>query len=162
MKLASLTGPRSYFEDFTPGDVIRHARGKTVEALENVMFSHLVMNTSQGHFNEHFSSRMPPPFGQRLVFGGITFAITVGLASQDTSENALAEPSVERIALPAPVKHGDTLYAYTEVLEAKDDPARPDGGVVRFRHWGVNEREQVVCEVERTVVVKRRSHWGDR
>lgn len=162
MKIASLTQSNNYFEDFQPGDLIRHARGKTIESLDNVMFSNLVMNTSQGHFNEHFSAAMPPPFGQRLVFGGLTFALVVGLASQDTSENALAEVSVERISFKSPVKHGDTIYAYSEVLSVSDAPDRSDGGLVRFRHWGVNERDQVVCEAERTVLIKRRAHWGDR
>ncbi|MND09874.1 hypothetical protein D3C83_335340 [compost metagenome] len=51
--------------------------------------------------------------------------------------------------------HGDTLYAYTEVLEAR--PAgRDDAGLVVFRHWGVNQNDQIVFEDERTVLVKRR------
>ena len=162
MKISSLTSRHNYFEDFRPSEVIKHARGKTIESLENVMFSNLVMNTSQGHFNEHYSAGLPYPFGQRVVFGGITFALVVGLASQDTSENAIAELSVEKISFKAPVHHGDTIYAYTEVIEVGDAPEREDGGIVRFRHWGVNERDQIVCEAERTVLVKRRSHWGDR
>jgi acyl dehydratase len=57
------------------------------------------------------------------------------------------------------VHHGDTLYAFTEVL-AVDDADRDDAGLVRFRHWGANQDGTVVCEAERTVLVKRRSHWG--
>jgi len=45
MKLAALTGNDNYFEDFVPGIVMRHARGKTVEAIENVILTNLVMNT---------------------------------------------------------------------------------------------------------------------
>ena len=33
--------------------MIRHARGKTIEGLENVLITNLVMNTAQSHFNEH-------------------------------------------------------------------------------------------------------------
>ena len=56
----------------------------------------------------------------------------------------------------APVFHGDTLYAYTEVL-AKDDADRDTAGIVRFKHWGVKDDGAVVFETERTVLVKRRS-----
>jgi len=31
MKVSSLTGQHNYFEDFTVGEVLKHARGKTVE-----------------------------------------------------------------------------------------------------------------------------------
>ncbi len=44
--------------------------------------------------------------------------------------------------------HGDTLYAFTEVL-AKTDAERPDAGIVTFKHWGVNQKDEVVFEGER-------------
>ena len=36
MKVSSLTGRANYFEDFKVGDVLKHARGKTVEPMEQV------------------------------------------------------------------------------------------------------------------------------
>ncbi len=71
-----LTGRDNYFEDFAPGMVMRHARGKTVEAAEHVMITNLVMNTSQGHFNE--DAMKDNAFGQRITFGGYTAALVVG------------------------------------------------------------------------------------
>jgi acyl dehydratase len=53
------------------------------------------------------------------------------------------------------VFHGDTLYAYTEVL-GREDSEREDAGIVRFKHWGVKDDGKVVFEAERTVLVKRR------
>ncbi len=159
MKTAALTANDNYFEDFTPGQVFRHARGKTVEALENVLITHLVMNTAQGHFNEH--AMKMTPFGQRLSYGGVNFSIVMGLASQDTGENVLAELGLDKIKLKNPVFHGDTLYAFTEVLDAKASD-RPDAGEIRFKHWGVNQDDKIVFEGERRVLVKRRSHWADK
>ncbi|WP_439813613.1 MaoC family dehydratase [Zavarzinia sp. CC-PAN008] len=155
-RVAGLTGAGNYFEDFRVGLVIRHARGKTLEALENVFITNLVMNTAAGHFDEHVMKGTP--FGQRLSFGGVNFSLVLGLASQDTTENAIVELGLDKIRLTAPVFHGDTLYAYSEVLEAKDAD-RPDAGEVRFKHWGVNQDGKVVCEVERRALIKRRSHW---
>ena len=37
--------------------------------------------------------------------------------------------------------HGDTLYAYSEVLEA-EDADRADAGIVTFRHYGVNQDDK--------------------
>ncbi len=85
----------------------------------------------------------------------------MGLAMQDTGENALAELSMDNIRLLNPVVHGDTLYAYSEVLKT-EDADREDAGVVTFRHWGVNQDDKVVFEGERTMLIKRRSHWGDK
>jgi itaconyl-CoA hydratase len=159
MKLSDLTGKANYFEDFHVGDVIRHARGKTIEGLENVLITNLVMNTAQGHFNE--DAMKNSPYGGRLSYGGVNFSVAMGLAMQDTGENALAELGMDNIRLLNPVVHGDTLYAYSEVLSA--EPAdREDAGVVTFRHYGVNQHDKVVFQGERTMLIKRRSHWGDR
>lgn len=154
--IAALTGKSSYFEAFAIGLVMRHARGKTVEPLENVLITNMVMNTAAGHFDEH--AMKSQPFGKRVVFGGVTTALVVGMASQDTAENALAEIGMTGLRLKSPVFHGDTLYAYTEVL-SKEDATQDDAGIVTFRHWGVNQDDVVVCECVRRVLVKRASHW---
>jgi acyl dehydratase len=152
----ALTGSANYFEDFTVGDRIKHARGTTVGELENQLLTKLVMNTAQAHFNEH--AMKDTPFGQRLVFGLVTGSIVMGLATQDIAENAVAELRLDKLRFTAPVFHGDTLYAYTEVVSKTDE--RDDAGEVTFKHWGTNQDGQVVFEGERTILIKRRSHRG--
>ena len=158
-KLANLTSKNSYFEDFEVGQTIRHARGKTVTNLENVNFTNMVMNTAQGHFNEHMMSKTP--LGSVISYGGVNFSIVLGLASQDTIENALAEIGLDQIRLAFPVVHGDTLFAYSRVLE-KRDADREDAGIVVFQHWGLNQDDRLVAELQRTALIKRRSHWADK
>jgi acyl dehydratase len=144
-----------HFEDFTVGQRIRHARGATVGEVENGLLSKLVMNTAQAHWNEHYLTEGPLGKG-RVVFGLITASMVFGLASQDTAEQALAELGCTGLRFRAPVHHGDTLYAYTEVIST--GPAeRPDAGIVEFRHWGVNHDDRVVFEGRRMVLLKRRS-----
>lgn len=157
--LASLTGNDNYFEDFAVGASYEHARGKTITEMDGVLITNLVMNTAAGHFNEDQMSR--GPMGQRIVFGGVTAAMVIGLAMQDTGEQALAELGLSGIRFRVPVHHGDTLYAFSEVLETRDSD-RADAGVVRFGHRGVNQEGKVVFEGERTVLIKRRSHWEER
>ncbi len=158
-KVSRLTAADRYFEDFTVGERMRHARGSTVGEVENQLLTKLVMNTADGHFNEH--KMRQTPWGQRLVFGLVTGSIVIGLATQDTAENALAELGLDGLKFRAPVFHGDSLTAYSEVLATRDGD-RPDAGVVRFKHWGVKHDGTVVFEGEREVLIKRRSHWGDR
>ena len=158
MSDAHLTGDSNWFEDFSVGQRMRHARAATIDEVENNFISKQVMNTAQGHWNEEIMAGSPLGDG-RLVFGLITGSMTVGLASQDTAENALAELGLDNVKFKKPVHHGDTITAYTEVL-AVDDADRDDAGVVRFQHWGRNQHGDVVCELERTVLLKRRSHWA--
>jgi itaconyl-CoA hydratase len=158
-KLSTLTGSGNYFEDFSAGDRLRHVRGKTIGEFENQVLTHLVMNTAHAHFNEH--AMASSPWGQRLVFGLVTGSIVVGLATQDTAENALAELSLDELRFVAPVFHGDTLYAASEVVE-KSDSDRQDAGIVVFRHHGYKQDGTKVFEGKRRVLLKRRSHWGDR
>ncbi|MET0422094.1 MAG: MaoC/PaaZ C-terminal domain-containing protein, partial [Acidimicrobiia bacterium] len=97
----------------------------------------------------------------RLVFGLITGSMTVGLTTEDTAAQALAEVGLTGVRFTTPVRHGDTITAYTEVLGI-DDADRDDAAVIRFKHWGVNQHGTVACELERSVLVKRRSHWEGR
>jgi itaconyl-CoA hydratase len=158
-ELSKLTGATNYFEDFQVGLVIRHARGKTMTPLENVLITNMVMNTAQGHFNEHLMAGTP--FGHIISYGGVNFSLVLGLACQDCCENALAELGLDNIRLSKPVTHGDTLYAFSEVLEAKAS-GQEDAGVVVFRHYGYNQRDEQVAQVDRRVLVKRKSHWAQR
>ena len=154
----ALTGDSNYFEDFEPGTVMRHARGKTMCEQDNVGITLQVLNTAEGHFNEDLMQRNAmgrEGWNARLQFGGVTIAMVIGLAMQDTGENAVAELGLDKIRLKAPVFHGDTLYAYSEVLEKRPDD-RPDAGIVVFKHYGVNQKDQVVFEGERTLLVKKR------
>ena len=132
---------------------MRHARGKTVGEFEVVFLAHSTMNSAQAHFNADAMSASK--FGRRVAFGGVTASIVVGLASQDTTENALMELGIDKLRLKVPVVEGDTLHSITEVIscEASD---RNDAGIVTFRHFGINQREEIVCEMERKALIARR------
>lgn len=148
-------GFEGWFEDFRPGDTFRHARGKTVSELDNVLITNMVLNTAEPHFNEHFA-QADPMFGQRTVFGGITIATVIGLAAQDTAGHCLRELSMDRIRLLARVVHGDTLYAYSDVLAVEPAPGQ-GGGVVTFGHRGYNQKGVQVFAGERKALIASRT-----
>ncbi len=147
----TLTGKNNYFEDFIVGQVIRHARGKTMCENDNVGITLQVLNTAEAHFNE---DAMKDSFGKRLQFGGVTIAMIIGLTTQDTAENAVRELSLDKIRLKTSVFHGDTLYAFSEVLESES--LDENSGIVKFRHWGINQNDDIVFEGERRVQIKKR------
>lgn len=150
-----LTPSGGYFEDFKVGQRFRHARGATIGEVENGLISKMVMNTAQGHWNEHFQMSPGDPAG-RVVFGLVTGSTVFGLASQDVAEQAVAELGCTNLRFLAPVAHGDTVYAYTEVLDVRPSET-VSAGIVHFKHWGVRHDEVVVFEGERTILLKCRS-----
>ena len=155
-----ITGDSNYFEDFNVGDTLIHQRGRTITEADNHMFTSLVMNTAELHFNQNLVDKEPETYynARRVVYGGVVLAFTVGLASQDTSENAIAEVEMDNGRHTNPVFHGDTIYAESTVME-KRDAERPDAGIVKFKLQGKKPDGTVVVEIERTVLIKRKSHY---
>lgn len=157
---AKLTRSNNYFEDFEVGDVIVSARGRTVSDTEHMAWTSIVMNTAQLHFNQAMCDESPKTYfnGRRVVYGGIVFAFVAGLASEDTTENALQELSFNNGRHLNPVFSGDTLFAESHVT-SKRDSERPDAGVVAFKLIGRNQDGKVVLEIDREVLLKKKSHW---
>lgn len=151
----SVLGTSGWFEDFAPGQRMRHARAATVGELEGSGPAKQVMNTAQAHFNDHFLTGSSLG-DDRIVFGLSTASLVYGLASQDTAEHAVAELGWGRLRFLAPVHHGDTIEAFSEVVsvEPGDSPDAP--GVVGFRHWGRRQDGVVVFEGERKTLMRRR------
>jgi acyl dehydratase len=131
--------------------VLKHARGKTVEPMEQVWITNVTMNTAEAHFNEHLTKSTN--YGQRLGFGGVTISMCIGLAAQDTAENALMELGMDKIRLKGPLYHGDTLYCYSEVLETSDAPA------ARRRHRALQALRR---EPGRQAHLRGRAHGADQ
>jgi len=155
-----LTRSDNWFEDFVVGDTIVHPRGRTIAEGEHMMLTNLVGNTAQLHFNQAMCDERPDENfgGRRVVYGGIVLAFVMGLASEETSENALEELLLDEGRHKSPVFAGDTLFAESTVLETRDAPDRPDAGVVRFRLVGRNQHGVEVLEIFREVLVRRRGH----
>ena len=142
-----------YFEELTPGDRFRHSVGRTVTETDNLLFCSLTMNPQPLHINEHFASQSP--FGKRIVNGIFTMGLVVGLTVQELTEGTIiANLGYDRVAHPAPVFHGDTIYVETEVLEKRPSKSRGDRGIVRLLHRALNQDDTVVCEVERSVLFR--------
>jgi itaconyl-CoA hydratase len=143
--------PGKYYEDLQVGQRYRHANGRTITEMDNVLFCSLTMNTQPLHINEDFASRSH--HGRRIVNGILTLGLVVGLSVGELTEGTiLANLGYERVAHPQPVFHGDTIYAETEVIEKRESRSNPQAGVVRLRQTGRNQDGSVVLELERAVL----------
>ncbi|VAZ69695.1 MULTISPECIES: MaoC family dehydratase [Mycobacterium] len=152
---SALLAPTGWFEDFTVGQKIRHARAATIDEVEGAFLSKLVVNTAQAHWNEHLLAGSPLGSG-RLVFGLLTASTVFGLAAVDTAEHAVAELGCTALRFRAPVHHGDTIEAFTQVLDTAACTDRDDAGIVVFQHWGRRQDGRVVFEGQRSVLIHRR------
>lgn len=152
-KQRTATIPDGFAEDFIVGSRFRHARTRTITDLDLNGLTLLVMNTASGHFSEQ--EMAGTPFGGRINFGGLTLALTIGLATQDTSGQAVRELGLDDIRFAVPVRHGDSIGAATEVLAV--DPLDDGDATVSFRHYGINQRGEIVCEATRQIQVRTRS-----
>lgn len=157
-----VTGTDNYFEDFEVGDELEHSRGKTIGEYENHWTTHVTMNTAEAHFNEDAMGDADQPGigGSRVVVGYLVFSTVVGLASEDTSENAITDVGYDDIRLTNPTRHGDTVYAESEVIDKREAEDRGDAGIVAFRITGTNQDDEQVCELVREVLLKKRSAWA--
>jgi len=147
--------PGKYFEDLAPGQRYRHTTARTITEADNTLFCALTMNTQPLHVNAEFAAKSE--FGQRIVNGIFTLGLLVGLTVSDLTDGTIvANLSYDRVVHPLPVFHGDTLSAESEVLETRPSGSKPDRGIVRLRHRGLNQRGELVIEVDRTVLFLRR------
>jgi itaconyl-CoA hydratase len=152
-----LTGSGNHFEDFTVGQRYRHIRGRTVTNEDNLRWTLRTLNTAQAHFNlEYATGMMDGIFAERLVMGGCTLALVIGLTSEDLAENAVRELGYDDIRLSAPVFQGDTLWAESEVLDLTPLDDEPDCGTLTYRFRGFKQESTTVATGTRQIVVSRR------
>ena len=108
------TGGRALFADYQVGERIHHVDGMTVEEADHMLATRLYQNTARVHFNQH--QMAGSRFGRRLVYGGHVVSLAYALAYNGL-ENAVAMLAWNAGSHLSPTFAGDTLYAYTDVVD---------------------------------------------
>jgi acyl dehydratase len=145
-----------YFEDFAVGDVYKHPYGRTVTETDNVWFTNITMNLNPMHFNEPYAAATE--FGERLVDGTFVIALAVGMSVIDITQNATANLGYDDIRHHAPVYHGDTLFAESEVLDKRESDSREHVGIVTTELRAFNGDDELVLSLKRTPMVLKREY----
>ncbi|MBV8220789.1 MAG: MaoC family dehydratase [Solirubrobacterales bacterium] len=143
-----------YLEEFEVGDVYKHWPAKTVTESDDHLFCLLTMNHHPLHINDVYAAQSQQ--GRNVVVGPLVYSLALGMSVSDVSGKAIANLATEELSHPAPLFHGDTLYAESEVLEVRPSRSKPDRGTVRVHTRAYNQEGELVAEFKRVVLVPRK------
>ena len=128
--LAWAMPPGAPWDDYEIGERLDHPEAQTIEEADHVQATRLYHNTAQVHFDQLAMDKSR--FGKRLVYGGHVISVAMAL-SQNGLGSALRIAAWNGGAHVAPTFAGDTLRAFTEVVEKAEVPGRRDVGALRLR-----------------------------
>jgi 2-methylfumaryl-CoA hydratase len=123
-------GARHRWDDYEPGERLDHVDGITIEEAEHMMATRLWQNTARVHFDQHAAEQ--GRFGRRLVYGGHVISLARALSFNGLG-NACLIAAINGGSHTNPVFAGDTVYAWSEVLERIELEGRSDCGALRLR-----------------------------
>jgi 2-methylfumaryl-CoA hydratase len=126
----ALSGSPHRFEDYAAGERIDHVDGVTVEEAEHMIAARLYQNTAKVHFNQY--SEGQGRFGRRLIYGGHVISLARALSFNGLA-NAFHIAAINGGRHVAPLFAGDTLFAWSEIVETAALPGRSDVGALRVR-----------------------------
>ena len=145
-----------FFDVWTIGATLEHDIRRTVTETDNLLFTVMTHNPQPLHLDAEAAKASE--FGQILVNGTFTFSLMVGLSVGDTTLGTLvANLGYDKLVMPKPVFIGDTLRAETEVVGLKESKSRPNAGIVTFLHRCLNQRGEIVCQCERSALLKKKA-----
>lgn len=124
------TGSPWFFEDYAIGERIDHVDGMAVMESEHRLATRLYRNTARVHFNDHVERR--GRLGSVIVYGGVVMSIARALSFNGLG-NACSILAINAGTHANPCRPGDTIYAWSEVLDRAELPGRADVGALRLR-----------------------------
>ena len=132
-----LSGSPYRFGDYAIGEKIDHTDGMTVEEAEHMLATRLYQNTAKVHFNQYTEGQ--GRFGRRLIYGGHVISLARAL-SYNGLANAFQIAAINGGRHVAPLFAGQTVFAWSEVLDAQPLEGRDDVGALRLRTVATKDR----------------------
>jgi acyl dehydratase len=147
--------PGLYFEEFEVGAIFEHATRRTVTETDNLLFCAMTLNTAPLHIDAEYAK--DSIFGQRLVNSLFILGLVTGITVPDTTQGTtLGNLGFKETTFPKPVFIGDTIRVRTEIVDKRESKSRNDSGIVFFRHHGINQRDEIICDCHRAgLMIKR-------
>lgn len=118
-----LAGEPHRWGDYQVGESIDHVDGVTVEEAEHMLATRLWQNTAKVHFDATFRED-----GRRLIYGGHVISMARALSFNGLA-NAQMIVALNGGAHANPCFAGDTIRAWSEVLDKADTPASGVGAI---------------------------------
>jgi 2-methylfumaryl-CoA hydratase len=133
----TLAGSRQRFADYAPGERFDHVDGMTVEEAEHQLATRLYQNPARVHFNQFAEAQ--GRFGRRLIYGGYVMSLARALSFNGLA-NAFHLAAINGGRHVAPVFAGQTVFAWSAVLDTAELPGRRDVGALRVRTVATKDR----------------------
>ena len=144
-----------YFDDWAVGE--EHVTpGRTMTETDIVMFAGLTGDYNELHTNAEFGAQSQ--FGRRIGHGLLGLSVAHGLWFRTGffEEKVIAFLGLDSWRFKGPFFIGDTLRVRFRVEEVRSSQSRPDRGVVKFLLHLINQKDQVIHEGYKTLMIKRR------
>ena len=129
--LAWAFGSTARWDDYDVGERLDHPDAMTIEESDHTQATRLYHNSAQVHFDAKGMAENTKA-GKRLVYGGHVISVAMALA-QNGLNTQLRIAAWNGGAHVAPTFGGDTLRAFTQVVERAELPTRRDVGALRLR-----------------------------
>lgn len=142
-----------YFDELSIGEE-SISQGRTITEADVVMFCSLCWLQNPLFVDEDFARKTS--FGGRVVPAPLTVSYAIGLGDYLYSGTAAAVLNWNNIRFTRALKAGDTIHLKTLVTDKQSSSAHLDKGVVILKHEVVNQRGEVVCTFERTLLLFKR------
>jgi 2-methylfumaryl-CoA hydratase len=165
----ALAGSAHCWEDYAKGERIDHVDGMTLEESDHMTATRLYQNNAKVHFNQHAESK--GRFGKRLIYGGHIISLARALSCNGLA-NAFRVLGINGGRHVNPSFAGDTIYAWSEVMDVIELPGRGDVGALRLKTIAAKDRPcadfpapdadgkypaELVLELDYTVLLPRRT-----
>jgi 2-methylfumaryl-CoA hydratase len=118
------------WEDYTAGERIDHVSGYTLEDSDHMFSTRLYQNNAWVHFDAVRGKTTR--FGRRLAYGGHVISLARSLSFNGLA-NGFRVAAFNAGSHVGPTFGGDTIYAWSKVLEAAPLSGRADLGALRVR-----------------------------
>jgi acyl dehydratase len=142
-----------FWDEFEVGEVFESA-ARTITEADIVTFASFTGDWNPLHTDAEFAKTTP--FGQRIAHGMIGPVISAGLG---VLEGVMHDTVIGLLGMEwkfiRPIFIGDTIHQ-KRIVEFKRESRRPERGIIRFKLEMINQKDEIVQEGTRTLMVRRR------
>ncbi len=141
-----------YWEDFEVGARLP-TYGRTMTEGDISLFCAFVGYHVPLFIDEEYAKTTQ--FGGRIAPSSLIMSVSTGMTEGLFRNTMISLLAVERGRFLGPVRAGDTVRTEVEVISKREtkDPAR---GLIVFRDHLLNQRDEVVYQIDKIVLLQRR------
>jgi len=132
-----LSGSGHKWDDYALGERIDHVDGMTIEEADHMMAARSFQNTARVHFDQFQAAK--GRFKRRLIYGGHIISVARALSFNGLA-NACWVVGINAGKHVSPCFAGDTIYAWSEILDKATVGSTDDVGLMRVRTFGVKDQ----------------------